>query len=100
MTPGNRAEMQAIDVKALGKMLLMSVVSSALIDAKSLAKMLSISAASLWRLHAAARVPAPVKLGGRTLWRLREDIEPWIRAGCPDRPTWEGIQSAAQKGRN
>jgi predicted DNA-binding transcriptional regulator AlpA len=91
MTSGNRAESRASQTATLAQ---------ALIDAKALAKLLSISVATLWRLHAAAKLPAPVKLGGRTLWRLHEDIEPWIRAGLPDRATWEGIQSAAQKGRN
>lgn len=46
------------------------------------------SEASWWREHAAGRIPAPVKLGGRTLWRVQE-LRRWVEAGCPDRRTWE-----------
>jgi predicted DNA-binding transcriptional regulator AlpA len=46
------------------------------------------SEASWWRDHAAGRVPAPVKLGGRTLWRV-EELRRWVAAGCPDRRDWE-----------
>jgi predicted DNA-binding transcriptional regulator AlpA len=46
------------------------------------------SEASWWRDHAAGRAPAPVKLGGRTLWRV-EELRRWVAAGCPDRRDWE-----------
>src|SRR5262245_426354 len=44
------------------------------------------SEASWWRDHAARRVPAPVRLGGSTLWRVAE-LRAWVGAGCPDRRT-------------
>jgi predicted DNA-binding transcriptional regulator AlpA len=50
------------------------------------------SEASWWRDHAAARIPRPVKLGGRTLWRT-EELRRWVQAGCPDRKTWEALES-------
>jgi predicted DNA-binding transcriptional regulator AlpA len=53
------------------------------------------SAASWWRDHAAARIPAPLKLGGRTLWRVQE-LREWIEAGCPGRQIWEALR--ARKG--
>jgi prophage regulatory protein len=49
------------------------------------------SEASWWRDHAAGRVPAPVKLGGRTLWRS-EELRAWVAAGCPDRRTWQAFR--------
>ena len=52
------------------------------------------SEASWWRDHAAKRVPAPIKLGGRTLWRVQE-LRGWVEAGCPDRRTWEALQQAS-----
>lgn len=48
------------------------------------------SEASWWRDHAAGRIPAPIKLGGRTLWRI-EELRRWISAGCPDRRSWETL---------
>jgi predicted DNA-binding transcriptional regulator AlpA len=54
------------------------------------------SEASWWRDHAAGRVPAPVKLGGRTLWRV-EELRRWVAAGCPSRAVWEALEQARQK---
>lgn len=48
------------------------------------------SVASWWRDLAAGRIPAPVKLGGRTLWRA-DELRRWAEAGCPDRRTWEAV---------
>jgi predicted DNA-binding transcriptional regulator AlpA len=53
------------------------------------------SEASWWRDLAAKRIPAPIKLGGRTLWRVQE-LRDWVDAGCPDRRTWEALRR--QKG--
>jgi predicted DNA-binding transcriptional regulator AlpA len=52
-----------------------------------------VSASTWWRLHAAAEVPAPVKLGGGTYWR-RAELEAWAAAGCPGRKAWEALQRA------
>jgi predicted DNA-binding transcriptional regulator AlpA len=51
------------------------------------------SEASWWRDHAAGRIPAPVKLGGRTFWRA-DELRRWVEAGCPARPTWEAVLAA------
>lgn len=56
------------------------------------------SEASWWRDHAAARIPAPVKLGGRTLWRTAE-LREWVAAGCPCRRIWEAMRAGAKGGR-
>jgi predicted DNA-binding transcriptional regulator AlpA len=54
------------------------------------------SEASWWRDHAAQRVPAPVKLGGRTLWRT-DELRRWVAAGCPPRRVWEAREKARQE---
>jgi predicted DNA-binding transcriptional regulator AlpA len=62
-----------------------------LIDAKISSRSSGVSEATWWRLHAAGKVPAPVKLGSRTLWR-REELVAWIEAGCPSRRQWEAMR--------
>jgi predicted DNA-binding transcriptional regulator AlpA len=51
------------------------------------------SEASWWRDHSASRIPAPIKLGGRTLWRA-EELRNWVIAGCPIRRAWEALLAA------
>jgi predicted DNA-binding transcriptional regulator AlpA len=59
-----------------------------LIPAPEAARLSGVSPATWHRLAAAKKVPAPVRLGGRVLWRAAE-LREWIAAGCPDRRTWE-----------
>ena len=66
-------------------------VETLLIPASAAGPMCGRSEASWWRDHAAARCPAPVKLGGRTLWRV-EELRRWVEVGCPDRRTWEALK--------
>jgi len=37
---------------------------------------------------ASGRVPSPVKLGRRALWRF-DEIRQWVAAGCPPRSRWK-----------
>jgi predicted DNA-binding transcriptional regulator AlpA len=60
------------------------------VGAAAAARLAGVSQATWWRLHASGRVPRPNKLGGRTLWRVRE-LREWVEAGCPDRKTWETL---------
>src|SRR5436305_1520715 len=73
-------------------------IEALLVPAQVAGSMCGRSEASWWRDHAAARIPAPVHLGGRTLWRSQE-LREWVEAGCPDRRTWEVIRSAQRDGR-
>jgi predicted DNA-binding transcriptional regulator AlpA len=61
------------------------------VGAAGAARLAGVSQATWWRLHAAGKVPRPIKLGGRTLWRLKE-LRDWIAAGCPSRHQWESIR--------
>src|SRR5262245_49137729 len=61
-----------------------------LVSAAVAAGLCGRSEASWWRDHAAGRVPAPVKLGGSTRWRVGE-LKAWVDAGCPDRKTWAAL---------
>jgi predicted DNA-binding transcriptional regulator AlpA len=58
------------------------------------AALCGISPASWYRLKAAGKTPAPVKLAGRTLYRVA-DLQLWVALGCPDRKTFEARRAAA-----
>jgi predicted DNA-binding transcriptional regulator AlpA len=73
-------------------------VQALLIPAEVAGAMCGRSEASWWRDHSAARIPAPVKLVGRTLWRVQE-LRDWIEAGCPARKTWEALKATWKGGR-
>ena len=62
------------------------------LSAKDAAILLGISRAQVWKLHAAGKIPLPVRLGTRApRWRV-EELREWLAAGCPDRQTWERMQ--------
>ena len=65
-----------------------SAVEQLLVDTDAAAAAVSISPASWFRLKAAGKTPAPVKLGGRTLYRV-EDLRLWVSWGCPPRKVFE-----------
>jgi len=41
---------------------------------------------------AAGKLPAPIRIGGRVVWRL-DEIRDWLNAGAPDRETWTAIRA-------
>jgi excisionase family DNA binding protein len=55
---------------------------SLLIKAEEVAQILGVSVRSVWRLHSAGRMPAPVRFAGSVRWR-RTQVEQWIDEGCP-----------------
>ena len=61
------------------------------VDAKRLARMLCCGLRSVRTWDTAAELPASVKIGGRVSWSV-EEVKQWIRAGCPERLTWEAIR--------
>jgi len=65
-----------------------------LIPDTAAAALAGVSRAHWHRLRAAGRLPPPVRLGRKVLWR-RLEIVAWIDAGCPDSRTWGAIQAAA-----
>jgi predicted DNA-binding transcriptional regulator AlpA len=67
--------------------------ASQLIRASGLSALLDRSVRSVWRDHAANRLPQPVRIGGAVRWR-RDEVVRWINAGCPDRQTWERMEAS------
>ncbi len=63
-----------------------------LIDAGDVARRLSISRSAFYKLVATRTAPQPIRLGRRTLWRV-EELEEWVRDGCPPIDRWERLAS-------
>jgi len=61
-----------------------------LLRACEAARLCGISLPSWWRLVAAAKVPAAIKIGHSTRWRA-EELRRWVTAGCPSREEWEQL---------
>jgi predicted DNA-binding transcriptional regulator AlpA len=57
--------------------------------------LLGLGIRTIRTLDAAGKLPAPVRIGGRVLWSVRE-IRQWIAAGCPPRDEWTAIKAAAK----
>jgi predicted DNA-binding transcriptional regulator AlpA len=65
-----------------------------LVDAKIAATLCGCSV-SFWRQQdSAGRVPAPVRLSRKILWR-RADLERWVALGCPSRRQYDLMQEGS-----
>lgn len=62
-------------------------------DARRLARLLGCGLRTVRTWDAAGKLPAPIRLGGRVVWRL-DEIRAWLRAGAPKREQWEAIKAA------
>ena len=63
------------------------------VDAKRLAKMLNLGLRTIRSYDVAGKLPSPIRIGSRVLWRV-DEIRKWVNAGAPDRETWERINAA------
>jgi excisionase family DNA binding protein len=64
-----------------------------LVDAQGVAAMLGIGRTHLYALNSSGRLPLPIRLGRRTLWR-RDELTAWVAAGCPARDRWQTMKGA------
>jgi len=62
------------------------------VDARLLSKLLCASIRTVRTWDAAGKLPAPIRIGGRVVWRL-DEIRAWLNAGAPDRETWTAMLS-------
>ncbi len=69
-------------------MLLKTEEKEMLMKVKQLAEALKVSERQVWKLRSSGRLPEPVRLGRSVRWR-RNEIEAWIRAGCPAIDKWQ-----------
>ncbi len=77
---------------------LAAAVAPLLVDTDAAAAACGVSPASWYRLKAAAKTPAPVRLGGKVLYRV-EDLQLWVSWGCPARHEFEARKAAQRDGR-
>ena len=76
-----------------GKRTAVAGASALLVAAPDAARLCGISRATWHRLRSAGKIgPAPIRLGGRVLWRV-EELREWVRCGCPPRREWEALHA-------
>jgi predicted DNA-binding transcriptional regulator AlpA len=64
-----------------------------LLTAKAVGEMLSLSKRQIFRLNSCGKLPAPIRIGGSVRW-AESTIAAWLKAGAPDRKTFEAMQQA------
>ena len=65
-----------------------------LLTVKEVATALRVSVRQVWKLNAAERLPAPVRLCRSVRWRA-SDIAEFVRLGCPKRDAFEAARAEA-----
>ena len=65
------------------------------VDAQRLAEMRGVNPRHVRRLDASGKLPRGVRLGHALRWPVNE-IRAWLRAGSPDRRTWEAMAATRQ----
>jgi predicted DNA-binding transcriptional regulator AlpA len=68
-------------------------LSPLVVDARRLARLLCCGVRTVRTWDAAGKLPVPIRLGGRVVWRVAE-IKRWLAAGAPDRETWAAMVAA------
>ncbi|MFO0842096.1 MAG: hypothetical protein U0797_06795 [Gemmataceae bacterium] len=63
------------------------------VDARRLARLLCCGLRTVRSWDAAGRLPAPIRIGGRVVWRVAE-VRAWLDAGAPDRAAWTAMRAA------
>ena len=66
-----------------------------LVDARDAAQLCGVSPATWYRMAAAGRTPAPVRLSPGCVRYSRETLAEWVRLGCPPRKEFEARRAAA-----
>jgi prophage regulatory protein len=58
------------------------------VDARRLARLLCAGLRTVRCWDTAGKLPAPLRIGGRVVWRV-DEIRDWLAAGAPNRDEWE-----------
>ena len=66
------------------------------VDARRLARLLCAGIRTVRTWDAAGKLPAPIRIGGRVVWRM-DEIRAWLAADAPNRDEWEACKLASRK---
>ena len=66
-----------------------------LLTAKQLGATLNLSKRQIFRLNSCGKIPAPIRIGGSVRW-AEGTIAAWLKAGAPDRKTFETMQEVGR----
>ena len=66
------------------------------VDARALAPLLTCGVRTIRTWDAAGKLPEPLRISGKVLWRL-DEIKAWLEAGAPNRERWAAIRAARMK---
>ena len=66
------------------------------VDARRLARLLCAGIRTVRTWDAAGKLPKPIRIGGRVVWRV-DEIRAWLDAGAPNRDEWEARKAASRK---
>lgn len=61
------------------------------VEASEAARLCGVSRATWYAMRKGGKLPKPVRLGGRVLWRV-DELREWVTAGCPTLAKWENIK--------
>jgi predicted DNA-binding transcriptional regulator AlpA len=87
-------EPPSTDPKAHAAAVLSAAVEALLLPAEQAAALCAVSPATWYRMAAAGRCPAAIRLSrGCVRWRA-DELREWIAAGCPSRREWEARRAA------
>ncbi|MBN9518546.1 helix-turn-helix domain-containing protein [bacterium] len=62
-------------------------------DAKRLSRLLGVGLRTVRTWDAAGKLPIPLRIGGKVVWRL-DELRSWLAAGAPDRAEWTARTAA------
>ncbi len=62
------------------------------VSAEQLASLFGLSVRTIRQMDASGRLPRPVRLSRNSVRWVLEEIREWLRAGSPDRGTWEAMR--------
>ena len=71
-------------------------LSPLVVDARRLARLLCCGIRTVRTWDAAGKLPAPIRIGGRVVWRM-DEIRAWLAADAPNREEWEARKAAFRK---
>jgi predicted DNA-binding transcriptional regulator AlpA len=65
------------------------------VDAKALAGLLGVCERTVRSMDSSGRLPKPLRLNDRSVRWVVAEVQDWLRAGAPDRKTWEVLKESA-----